>query len=93
MTIKKLGFIFASISIAAGMAASAYAVGPGGSVVIGPAPVGTWVGEYRYISPYTAPDGTHYTYKYVQVSGSTQTYCQQQFPSGVTIIKDCTLKC
>lgn len=91
MTIKKLSFIAASMLVAVGLAASVYAVEPGHVSGIGPSPYGTWVGEYKYVSPFTL-NGVHYTYKYVQVSGSTQAYCQQQFPAGVTITKDCTLQ-
>lgn len=94
MTIKKLSIIAAGMSIAVGMAASAFAVGPGGAVVVGPAPspFGNWVGEYKYIWPHTSPDGMHHTYKYVQVMGSTKAYCEQQFPANVIITKDCILK-
>lgn len=94
MTIKKMSLVVASIFAAAGLAASAYAINPNGPVVKdpGPAPFGNWVGEYKYVSPHTGPDGRYYTYQYVQVSGTTQAYCQQQIPtSGVTVTKYCTL--
>lgn len=48
---------------------------------------GYWKGTYKYLSPYTAPDGTHYSYKYVDVVGTTQAYCQQQLQG--TIVYDC----
>lgn len=91
MTIKKIGFIAASLAVAIGLAASSYAVEPGHVSGPAPSPFGVWVGEYKYISPFTL-NGVHYTYKYVQVSGMTQAYCQQQIPSGVTVTKYCTQK-
>lgn len=94
MTFKKLSLVAASLATVVGLATSASAINPNGPVVKdpGPSPIGNWVGEYKYVSPFWGPDGRYYTYKYVQVSGTTQAYCQQQIPSsGVTITKYCTL--
>lgn len=90
MKIKNLRAVLLGVaaSIASVAAATAFAVDVNGpSVPKDPGPASfNWVGIYKFIQPHNGPDGRHYTFTYVTVTGTTQAYCQQQIPTNGNVI-------
>lgn len=87
MKIKNLRAVLLGV-VASAAAATAFAVDVNGpSVPKDPAPATfNWVGIYKFIQPHNGPDGRHYTFTYVTVTGTTQAYCQQQIPNNGNVI-------
>ncbi len=79
----------------AATAGQASAARIGGLDPVGPTPYipGVWRATVRYIDPHPNKDGTYSTYSYLQITGETQVYCENQLQSltysGASVVTWC----
>lgn len=79
-------------------AGAAVAAPPGGVIVkpVDPLPAGEWRARIRYLSPHHGQDGRYMTWKYVDITASSQTYCESQLQNwygtggNVQVVDFCT---
>lgn len=89
-------FAMTLLIAAASGPASAARIGAGTIDPVGPTPYvpGVWRAKVKYVNPIKHPDGTVSTYRYIDITADTQTYCEGQLASltntpGVSVVTYC----